>query len=112
MSISRTRRLLVLSPPVPLPILFPKLSPLLYTWAIPGTSPQKEIRLGTEKKSSAGGRPSRGKQPGRPEPVQQTPDPEVRMDKVAKIREAVLSGKYKVPASKVAAKILDDMRRK
>jgi flagellar biosynthesis anti-sigma factor FlgM len=44
--------------------------------------------------------------------VQQTPDPEVRMDKVAKIREAVLSGKYKVPASKVAAKILDDMRRK
>jgi flagellar biosynthesis anti-sigma factor FlgM len=44
--------------------------------------------------------------------VQETADPEVRMDKVAKIREAVLSGKYKVPASKVAAKIIDDMRRK
>lgn len=34
------------------------------------------------------------------------------MEKVAKIREAVLSGKYKVPAAKVAAKMLDEMRRK
>lgn len=68
--------------------------------------------MGTEKKSSAGGRASRAKCAGSHKPVQQSPDPEVRMEKVAKIREAVLSGKYKVPAAKVAAKMLDEMRRK
>lgn len=68
--------------------------------------------MGADHHSPAGGNPSRGKRRGSRERVQQSPDPEVRMDKVAKIRDAVLSGKYKVPASKVAAKIIDDMRRK
>lgn len=47
---------------------------------------------------------------GKPSPL--SSDPEVRMDKVEKIRRAVQRGAYKVPASKVAAKILDEMRRK
>lgn len=48
---------------------------------------------------------------GKNQPAQQPPDPEVRMDKVEKIREALQRGEYNVPASKVAAKILEDMRR-
>ena len=67
--------------------------------------------MGAGKRIPAERRPSRGRRGGG-EPVQESADPEVRMDKVAKVREAVLSGKYKVPASKVAAKIIDDMRRK
>ena len=65
------------------------------------------------KKSPA--RPIRGRakvacRPG--EPPETPLDPEVRMDKVEKIRKALTRGEYKVPASKVAAKILEDMRRK
>lgn len=40
------------------------------------------------------------------------PVAEVRMDKVEKVKEAVQRGEYKVPASEVAAKILEEMRRK
>jgi flagellar biosynthesis anti-sigma factor FlgM len=63
------------------------------------------------KRSPAERRSSRARR-GDPKTPQSSADPEVRMDKVEKIREAVLNGKYKVPASKVAARIMDDMRRK
>lgn len=63
------------------------------------------------KRSPAERRSSRGKR-GAPNSLQPSGDPEVRMDKVTKIREAVLSGKYKVPASKVAEKLIDEMQRK
>lgn len=49
---------------------------------------------------------------GKGQPVHQSSDPEVRMDKVERIREAIQRGEYKVPAPKVAAKILEDMRRR
>lgn len=38
-------------------------------------------------------------------------DADVRVEKVAKVREGIASGKYRVSASKVAAKVLDEMRR-
>lgn len=46
------------------------------------------------------------------QPAHTSPDPEVRMDKVEKIKEAIERGDYKVPASDVAAKILEEMRRR
>ena len=69
------------------------------------------------RKSPAGARLSakRRKSPALSEkrqPPHTSPDPEVRMDKVEKIKEAIERGKYKVPAAEVAAKILDDMRRR
>lgn len=69
------------------------------------------------KKSPARARPIRGrtKASSRPEehlPPQNPLDPEVRMDKIEKLRDAVQRGDYKVPASEVAAKILEEMRRR
>ena len=52
------------------------------------------------------------KQPAQAAKSQPPSDPEVRMDKVEKIREALQRGGYKVPATKVAAKILEEMRRR
>lgn len=67
------------------------------------------------RKSPAGARPSPKRRKALSEkrqPAQTSPDPEVRMDKVEKIKEAIERGKYKVPAADVAAKILEDMRRR
>lgn len=67
------------------------------------------------RKTPAGARLSakrRKAQSGKGQPAHASPDPEVRMDKVEKIKEAIERGKYKVPASDVAAKILEDMRRR
>lgn len=69
------------------------------------------------RKSPAGARPSakRREAPalsGKRQPAHASPDPEVRMDKVEKIKEAIERGKYKIPAAEVAAKILEDMRRR
>lgn len=41
----------------------------------------------------------------------EAPDADVRVEKVARVREAIASGKYRVSASKVAAKVMDEMRR-
>lgn len=69
------------------------------------------------KKFPARARPSAGR--GTVPPLkgkhQLSPNPseaEVRMDKVEKVKEAVQRGEYRVPASDVAAKILEEMRRK
>lgn len=67
------------------------------------------------RKSPAGARlsPKRRKVSGAAgKPAHTSTDPEVRMDKVEKIKEAIERGTYKVPASEVAAKLLEDMRRR
>ncbi|HKR27228.1 MAG TPA: flagellar biosynthesis anti-sigma factor FlgM [Acidobacteriaceae bacterium] len=63
------------------------------------------------RKSPAGARLSpKRRKAGKP--AHSSPDPEVRMDKVEKIKEAIERGKYNVPASEVAAKLLEEMRRR
>lgn len=58
--------------------------------------------MGTRRRSTA-----KLKSPKRQDSV----EADVRVEKVAKVREAIASGKYRVSASKVAAKVLGEMRR-